>query len=219
MDVQPGSYVLLSVGDTGEGMPPDVLARLFEPFFTTKERGHGTGLGLATVYGIVSQSGGHIRVQSEVGAGTTFKIYLPVAVPSEIPAIADRKAPPHVLTGTETVLVVEDEASIRALSERILRRHGYTVLLAANGDEAQRVCQDHQGPIHIALMDVILPGRSGRVVAEWITQQRPETRIVYMSGYSDNAITRHGMLDPGTTLVEKPFSPETLVRKIREVLA
>ena len=200
-------------------MSPDVQARLFEPFFTTKERGRGTGLGLATVYGIVKQSGGHISVHSEIGIGTTFKIYLPVAAPSDIPAIAAPKAPAHVLSGHETILVVEDEAALRALNERMLLRHGYTVLLAANGEEAQRVCQDHQGPIHIALVDVMLPGQGGRAVAEWITQQRPETRIVFMSGYTYDAITHRNMLEPGTTLMQKPFSTDTLIRTIREALA
>ena len=158
-------------------------------------------------------------MRSGVGTGTTFKIYLPVAAKSDIPAADAPRAPSTHLNGSETVLVVEDEAPLRALTERILRRYGYTVLLAANGEEAQRICKDHRGPIHLALMDVVLPGRGGRVVAEWITQQRPETRIVYMSGYTDGAITHHGMLDPGTTLVEKPFSPDALIRKIREVLS
>jgi len=218
-DVQPGSYVLWSIRDTGGGMSPEVQARLFEPFFTTKERGHGTGLGLATVYGIVRQSGGHISVHSEIGVGTTFKIYLPVAANSDIPAIAAPKAPSSILTGTETILVVEDEAALRTLNERMLQRHGYTVLLAANGEEAQRICQDHRGPIHIALVDVMLPGKGGRAVAEWITQQRPETRIVYMSGYTYDAITHHDMLEPGMTLVQKPFTADTLIRTIREALS
>jgi CheY-like chemotaxis protein len=158
-------------------------------------------------------------VHSELGNGTTFKIYLPVAANSDVAAIAVPRATSHTLNGSETVLVVEDEAVLRALSERILLRHGYTVLLAADGEEAERICQDHRGPIHVALMDVMLPGRGGRAVAEGITQQRPETRIVYMSGYTYDAIAHHGVLDSGTTLVQKPFTPDTLVRTIRDALS
>ena len=220
MDVKPGAYVLWSVSDTGEGMAPDVQARLFEPFFTTKERGRGTGLGLATVYGIVRQSGGHIEVESTVGTGTTFKVYLPAAANADMPAIATPSAPSSpVLNGSETVLVVEDSAPLRALNERILQSYGYTVLLAANREEARRVCQEHHGPIHVALMDVVLPGSDGRAVAEWITQQRPETRIVYVSGYTFDALTQQDMSNLDTTLVEKPFTPDSLVRKIQEVLS
>ncbi|MQA29593.1 MAG: response regulator [Luteitalea sp.] len=219
MDVQPGSYVLLSVADTGSGMSPDVQAQVFEPFFTTKERGRGTGLGLSTVYGIVKQSGGHIWVESEVGAGTTFRIYLPVATDADLPVTAVPRASSNVLNGAETILVVDDEPSLRALTKRILQRYGYTVLLAANGEEAQRISRSHRGPIGVALMDVVLPGCGGRAVAEWITSQRPETRIVYMSGYTYDAITPNGMLDPGTTLVQKPFTPETLIGRIREALS
>ena len=189
------------------------------PSSRPRKRGHGTGLGLATVYGIVKQSGGHILVKSQLNVGTTIGIYLPVALGAEIQATAAPKSVPDVLRGTETVLVVEDEAALRALSERILHRYGYTVLLAADGEEAQRICASHQGCIHIALTDVALPGSSGRMVAEWITQHRPETRIIYMSGYSDNAISHQGLLDPGTTLVQKPFTPETLARTIREALS
>jgi CheY-like chemotaxis protein len=200
-------------------MSPDVQARLFEPFFTTKERGRGTGLGLATVYGIVKQSGGHIVVLSEVGTGTTFKIYLPVTVQCDSQACAAPRSPSRTVNGSETILVVEDEASLRALDSRILQRYGYTVLLAANGEEAQHICRTHPGPIDVALVDVVLPGSGGGIVAEWIVQQRPETRIVYMSGYTDNVITHHGILNPGTTLVAKPFSPDTLAGRIREALS
>jgi CheY-like chemotaxis protein len=219
MDVLPGPYVLLSVSDTGAGMSPDVQARMFEPFFTTKERGRGTGLGLATVYGIVRQSGGQITVESVVGLGSVFRIYLPVAAGAEVPASAPAKTLSNTLNGSETVLVVEDEAALRTLTARILQRYGYTVLLAANGEEAQRVCSDHPGPIHVGLMDVILPGSNGRAVADWIKQQRPDTRIIYMSGYTYDAITRQDMLEPGTSFVHKPFKPEALIRKIREALS
>ena len=219
LDVQPGSYVLLSVSDTGTGMSSEVQSRLFEPFFTTKERSRGTGLGLATVYGIVKQTGGHIWVYSETGIGTTFKIYLPVASSTEASAIARPRQSPGTLRGSETILVVEDEASIRALAERVLRRHGYTVLLAASGEEAQRVCAGHRGPIHVVVTDVVMPGMSGRAVGEWIGQQRPEAKIIYMSGYTDNAIAHHGVLEAGTNFLQKPFSPDALASKIREVLS
>jgi two-component system, cell cycle sensor histidine kinase and response regulator CckA len=220
LDVQPGAYVLLSVSDTGSGMSPEVQSRLFEPFFTTKERGRGTGLGLATVYGIVKQSGGHIWVYSEAGMGTTFKIYWPVAPSTELPATAPaRQAQPGGLHGSETVLVVEDEAPLRALTERMLQRYGYTVLLAANGEDAERICTEHQGPIHVVLMDVVMPGKSGRAVGDWIEQCRPETKIIYLSGYTDNAIAHHGVLDPGTTFLQKPFTSDVLIRTIREALS
>jgi hypothetical protein len=219
VDVQPGAYVALSVSDTGSGMSLDVQARLFEPFFTTKEKGGGTGLGLATVFGIVKQSRGHIWVYSELGMGTTFKLYLPVASSPHVEVPTKRTQASADLAGIETILVVEDADSLRLLSEKILKRYGYTVLLAANGDEAQRVCLDHPDPIHVVLADVIIPGGSGRTIADWITRHRPETKIIYMSGYTDNAIVHHGVLDPGTAFLQKPFSPEALARKVREVLA
>jgi nitrogen-specific signal transduction histidine kinase/ActR/RegA family two-component response regulator len=219
-DLQEGSYVLWSVADTGSGMPPEVRNRIFEPFFTTKERGRGTGLGLATVYGIVQQCAGHIRVDSEVGHGTTFEIYLPAAQPGEGPASAPALAPgPGQRHGHETILVVEDEAALRRITERILRDHGYTVLLAANGGEAQRVCSEHRGSIQAVLMDVVMPGPSGRVVADWIAQARPEAKIIYLSGYTNNEIARHGVLDPGTRFLQKPFSPHVLLETIRKALA
>lgn len=220
LDVQPGPYVLISISDTGTGMSPEVQSRLFEPFFTTKERGRGTGLGLATVYGIVRQSGGHIWVHSEVGMGATFKIYWPVASTAaaapEIAAVGRDRAE---LVGEETILVVEDAAPLRALTERILRRNGYAVLLAANGEEAQRVCTEHQGPIHVALMDVVMPGMSGRAVSDWIGRFRPATKVVFVSGYTDNAISHHGILEPGVTFLPKPFTPDALLKVIRNVLA
>lgn len=219
LEVHPGSYVLLSVSDTGSGMSSEVQSRLFEPFFTTKERGRGTGLGLATIYGIVKQSGGHIWVYSEPGIGTTFKIYWPVAHSTELPATVPARQASAGLHGTETVLVVEDEASLRALTARILQRYGYTVLLAANGEEAERLCTEHQGTIHIVLMDVVMPGKSGRAVGEWIGQRRPETKIIYLSGYTDNAIVHHGVLDPGTTFLQKPFTSDVLLNTIRGVLS
>jgi CheY-like chemotaxis protein len=200
-------------------MSPEVQSRLFEPFFTTKERGRGTGLGLATVYGIVKQSGGSIWVYSEVGIGTTFKIYWPVAPTAGVLETVPAKQAPTGLHGNETVLVVEDEAPLRALTDRILKRYGYTVLLAANGEEAQRICVEHPGPIHVALMDVVMPGKSGRAVGEWITQQRPDTKVIYLSGYTDNAIARHGVLDTGTRFLQKPFTSDVLLNAIREALS
>ncbi len=220
LDVQPGPYVLICISDTGTGMSPEVQSRLFEPFFTTKERGRGTGLGLATVYGIVRQSGGHIWVYSEVGMGTTFKIYWPVAqAAAPAPEIAPVRRNRAELAGEETILVVEDAEPLRALTERILRRNGYAVLSAANGEEAQRVCTEHQGPIHVALMDVVMPGMSGRAVSEWIGRFRPATKVVFVSGYTDNAITHHGILEPGLTFLPKPFTPDALLKVIRDVLA
>jgi PAS domain S-box-containing protein len=218
LDVTPGPYVVLSVSDTGSGMTPEVQARLFEPFFTPKERGRGTGLGLATVYGIVKQNLGHLWVYSEVGMGTTFNIYLPVAEGSA-QTQAPRTAAEPQLYGSETILVVEDEAALRALTERILAGHGYHVLTAANGAEALRVSAAHEGPIHVVLMDVVMPGRSGRQIGEEIVRQRPDTSVIYVSGYTDTAITHHGVLAPGVRFLQKPFTSAVLVRTIRDALA
>jgi two-component system cell cycle sensor histidine kinase/response regulator CckA len=219
LDVTPGPYVVLSISDTGTGMTPEVQARLFEPFFTTKERGRGTGLGLATVYGIVKQNLGHIWVYSEVGLGTTFNVYLPVRTDHAPASAAPLTRAGGALDGTETVLVVEDETSLRALTERMLQGHGYRVLSAANGADALRVVDEHGGPIEVVLMDVVMPGRSGRDIGEEITARRPATRIVYVSGYTDNAISHHGVLEPGVTFLQKPFTSEVLLRTIRDVLA
>jgi two-component system cell cycle sensor histidine kinase/response regulator CckA len=218
VDLQPGLHVLLSVGDTGHGIPPEVKARLFEPFFTTKERGRGTGLGLATVYGIVKQSGGDILIDSEVGVGTTFNIYLPAAVGAVVPGAEDSRQVPATLAGHETILIVEDADSLRALAERGLRRYGYRVLLAKGGEEAQQMLTDHTEPIHVVLTDVVMPGGGGRVLGDWIEQHRPQTKVIFMSGYTDTAMVHHGVLDPGKVFVQKPFSPESLASKIREVL-
>jgi two-component system cell cycle sensor histidine kinase/response regulator CckA len=218
LDVTPGPYVVLSISDTGTGMTPDVQSRLFEPFFTTKERGRGTGLGLATVYGIVKQTLGHIWVYSEVGLGTTFNIYLPVARGGEPASSAPKVRAGGRLHGTETVLVVEDEASLRALTERILLRYGYQVLTAAGGVDALRIVDEHAGPIPVVLIDVVMPGPSGRTVGERIAARRPDTRIIYVSGYTDNVITHHGVLAPGVTFLQKPFTSDLLLRTIRAVL-
>jgi len=218
VEVQPGPYVMLAMSDTGVGMDEEIKSHLFEPFFTTKEVGKGTGLGLATVYGIIKQSGGHIWVYSEPGQGTTFKIYLPmiegVVEPAGLPL-----PPDETLHGAETILLVEDDSLVRELASRVLIRHGYLVLEAYDGEKALRICQEYQKPIHLLVTDVVMPGgMSGRQLAENMTTMHPETRVLYMSGYTDNAIVHHGMLKPGITFLQKPFTPEALARKVREVL-
>ena len=219
MDVVPGRHVLLSVADTGHGIPPDVHDRLFEPFFTTKAKGRGTGLGLATVYGIVKQSGGHIVVESEPGAGAVFKLYFPVATASRQVQPARAPQPSGEVAGTETILVVEDDPRLRVLDERILKRYGYTVLVAPSASDAVRILTEHAAPIHVVVTDVIMPGESGRTVADWVSRHKPTTKLIYMSGYTDDAISRHGVLEPGAHFLQKPFSPEALARKIRETLS
>ena len=215
--VRPGSYVMLSVSDTGVGMSPEVKDRVFEPFFTTKERGKGTGLGLSTVYGIVKQSGGNVWVYSELGKGTTVKIYLPrVDEPlSEESLKTSNEESPR---GMETVLLVEDDEEVRRLAARILERQGYRLLVASHGEEALSVCRDYMGPIHLVLTDVVMPKMSGREVAKRIEQDHPETKVLYMSGYTDNAITQHGVLNEGMNYIQKPFAVDALSRKVREVL-
>jgi PAS domain S-box-containing protein len=216
--VTEGSYVLLAVSDTGVGMDAEVQSHLFEPFFTTKGRGKGTGLGLATCYGIVKQHGGNIWVYSEVGQGTTFKIYLPRA---EEPA--DAAAPPAepraLPRGKETVLVVEDEAAVRVLAARVLREQGYTVLEAGDGAEAMRVAAaSAPSAIDLLLTDVVMPHMSGTAVAAQITARYPNLKVLFISGYTDSAIVHHGRLDEGVAFLHKPFTPPVLIRKVREVL-
>jgi two-component system cell cycle sensor histidine kinase/response regulator CckA len=215
-----GKHVMLSVSDTGAGMDESTRAHLFEPFFTTKA-GQGTGLGLATVYGIVKQSGGSIWVYSEVGKGSTFKIYLPVATTSieDVPRSDTADITAQQLNGTETVLVVEDQPEVRELIDRTLRRYGYTAIVASHGADAVASSNAHDGPIHLMLTDVVLPGASGRAVAQRVVADRPSMRVLYMSGYSEKAVDQHGVLDPGLAFIQKPFSGEALARKIREVLA
>ncbi len=215
--VRPGSYVMLGVSDTGHGMDEQTQSRLFEPFFTTKEPGKGTGLGLSTVYGIVKQSGGNIRVDSKPGHGTTFTIYLPrVAEIAEPLAMASPPVGPP--TGTETILVVEDTGGLRALARKILERYGYTVIDAPNGEEALRICERHEGTIHLLLTDVVMPGMSGRVLADLLAQLRSETKVLFTSGYTDDAIVHHGILRTGSAFLQKPYVLDSLARKVREVL-
>jgi PAS domain S-box-containing protein len=216
-DARPGQHVLMAVSDTGCGMSPEVKARLFEPFFTTKGPGKGTGLGLATVYGIARQSGGHVGVYSEPGLGTTVKVYLPQeTAPSRV--VKPRSALLQPPRGTETVLVVEDEDGVRTLARNVLTGCGYKVLEAATGDEAVRVATEHAGPIDLLLTDVVMPGQGGRVVADRVTALYPGVRVLFISGYTDDAVVRHGVLQAGMNFLQKPFSPLTLARKIREIL-
>jgi two-component system cell cycle sensor histidine kinase/response regulator CckA len=213
-----GDYVLLTVEDTGVGMHAITRARVFEPFFTTKEKGKGTGLGLSTVYGVVKQSGGYIDVASEPGAGATFKIYLPKV---EVEVDAQRKPPadlPESLHGTETLLLVEDETSLRKLSRHLLEFCGYHVVEAENGPQALELSQQYEGMIHLLLTDVVMPGMSGRVLADKLVLQRPQTRVVYMSGYTGQTVGEHGVLADGSFFLSKPFTREALARKVREAL-
>lgn len=215
IEVTPGRYVLLSVSDTGIGMSPKVRQHLFEPFFTTKEG--GTGLGLATAYGIIKQFGGHIGVYSEEGRGTTFKIYLP-RVDEPVEPYPEGISGPEWPRGDETVLVVEDNEMVRRLALRVLRGQGYTALEATSGEEALEKAAMHPGPIHLLLTDVVMPEMSGKELLGRLQQVRPGLRVLYMSGYTDNVIARHGMLEPGTPFIQKPFTPQALAHKVRAVL-
>jgi PAS domain S-box-containing protein len=215
--VTPGRYVQLTVTDTGVGMTPEVRGQIFQPFFTTKEKGKGTGLGLATVYGIVKQSGGYIWAYSEPGHGATFKIYLPrVDAPADVRAEAEEGAAPA--TGTETVLLAEDDDLLRPLVRGILVKLGYHVLDAPNANAALTVARDHPAAIHLLVTDVVMPGESGRQLARRLAELRPDAKVLYMSGYTDDAIVHHGMLEPGLHYLQKPFTPVALARKVRAVL-
>jgi CheY-like chemotaxis protein len=217
--VKPGPAIELVVTDTGCGMDHKTKARLFEPFFTTKEKGKGTGLGLSTVYGIVKQSDGSIAVTSEPGAGTTFRIYLPRDVAAKAPsASVTRARSPTRPTGSETVLVVEDEAALLKVARRTLESAGYFVLSAANGSEALLSFAHYVGTIHLLLTDVIMPRMGGRDLAEQLARTQPDLKVLYMSGYTDDAIVHHGVLDADTAFIGKPFTAVQLTRKVREVL-
>jgi two-component system cell cycle sensor histidine kinase/response regulator CckA len=215
--MQPGAYVLLTVSDTGIGMNQETQANIFEPFFTTKEKGKGTGLGLSTVYGVVKQSGGYIWVYSEPGHGTTFKIYLPrVAEQADQLPVAEQA--PEKLDGTETVLLVEDDEGVRGVCEAILTEHGYKVIAAQNGEEALKVFNRNRGAIDLLVTDVVMPGISGPELAGQTKPFRNNMRVLYVSGYAEDAIVHHGKLDPGISFLQKPFSPNDLLLKVREVL-
>jgi CheY-like chemotaxis protein len=215
--VQPGWYTMLAITDTGCGMDAETQAQIFEPFFTTKEQGKGTGLGLSTVYGIVKQSGGNVWVYSEVGVGTTFKIYFPLVDEQVTEPDADAAHPVSV-AGTETILLAEDEEMVRNLACESLRMHGYTVLEAANAGEALSICQRHEGSIHLLLTDVVMPQMNGRELAAQLARMRPDMRVLYMSGYPDQSIVHHGILDGDIAFIGKPFTPDALALKVGEAL-
>jgi CheY-like chemotaxis protein len=214
--VLPGHYAMLAVTDTGAGMDAETQSHIFEPFFTTKEKGKGTGLGLSTVYGIVKQSGGYVWVYSEVGRGTTFKVYLPLvdaAQPTHPPEPLLTADPP----GMETVLLVEDEEGVRRVAREFLEIRGYTVLEATNGEEALQIAHSHPGPVHLLLTDVVMPGINGRELWRRLSW-RPEMKVLYMSGYPENAIIQDGTLEEGVMYLQKPFTLNALTHKVREVL-
>jgi PAS domain S-box-containing protein len=217
-DVKPGDHVMIAITDTGSGMTDEVKARLFEPFFTTKPQGQGTGLGLATCYGVVKQSGGHISVYSELNRGTTFKVYLPrISEPASV--VATAPIPAADLGGKETILLVEDDHAVRGLNARLLRAKGYTVIEAANGQEALRVADQRQAnSIKLLLTDVIMPEMGGKELAQHFRAVHPNTKVLFCSGYTQEAIDRGGELEPGTAFLQKPFTPVLLASKVREVL-
>jgi len=216
-EAKPGSHVLLLVNDTGTGMTPEVRSHLFEPFFTTKEVGRGTGLGLSTVHGIVAQSGGAIRVESEVGEGTTFRIYLPKAPTNAAPAELHKPAP-AARQGTETVLVAEDQESVRKLVRAILEGSGYRVLTAQGGPEALKICEDHEEPIKLLITDLVMRSMNGAELARLVRRLHPETRVLFMSGYTDRGVKEEGLLGKGAAFLHKPFTLEDLKLKVRETL-
>jgi CheY-like chemotaxis protein len=217
-DTVPGPYAMISVTDTGTGMTKDVREKLFEPFFTTKEKGKGTGLGLPSVYGIVKQSGGFVWVYSEPGRGTAFKIYLPRAEEEEETTGSVRTPRSNRKTGAETILLVEDDEEVRKVALRILRRNGYHVLEAANGADALRVCEAAGSGVDLVVTDIVMPEMGGSELAERIREKQPDARILFTSGFTEDAAVRQSFLQPGEAFIEKPFTPATLAKKAREVL-
>jgi len=216
-DLAAGSYVMLKVTDTGHGMDAATRVHIFEPFFTTKPRGKGTGLGLATVYGILKQSGGSIQVESETNQGSEFRVYLPAAGDG-VHKKRRRALDKDVAGGTETILIAEDEPDLRELARIFLEDYGYKVLEAASADQAIKTAEMLAEPIHLLLTDVIMPGMSGRLLAERILSTRPQTRIMYMTGYTDDMVVQHKVLEPGVQLLQKPFSRADLALKVRATL-
>ncbi len=216
--VRAGRYVLLSVTDSGVGMDAQTLAHVFEPFFTTKEVGKGTGLGLSTVYGVVKQSGGHVTVYSEPGRGTTFKVYLPRTEDRAVSPAGRAEAPPPRTGGAETILLVEDNELVRELTCTELEEIGYRVLAARGAEEALEVAERHEGPIHLVLTDIVMPRMTGRELADRLTRVRPGSKVLYMSAYTDEAVVHHGVLQPGTPVLQTPFTAEALAAKIRDLL-
>ena len=214
----PGRYVRLMVEDTGAGMAPETQAHIFEAFFTTKARGKGTGLGLASVYGIVKQSNGFIWVESEQGRGTKFEIYMPAVSDAVEPEVAAAPTPPHLTGGSQTILIAEDDGAVRRFARHILQSHGYAVLDARDGDEALAIARGHAGPIDLLVADVVMPGLSGRDLAARLVAARPGVRVLYMSGYNETMISRSG-LERGIVLLPKPFLPADLLQKVGEMLA
>jgi len=217
--LKPGDYVMIAISDSGIGMNSDTQSHIFEPFFTTKGT-KGTGLGLSTVYGIVKQSGGHIWVESDLGKGTTFKIYLPrvAAAPESVVQVPVVAEPQATEPGKETILLVEDEANLRYLCRQFLEKQGYRVIEAADGAMAMQIVVAHEGTIHLLLTDVIMPGMNGRELAQRVAEIRPNVKVVYMSGYTENVIGQNGTIDAGIELLQKPFNLRDLQHKVREVL-
>ena len=218
IETQANPYVMISVSDTGSGMSKETQEHIFEPFFTTKEIGKGTGLGLSTVYGIVKQNNGFILAYSDSGKGTVLKIYLPCMVKKDVDLEEKKQIPIENLDGSEAVLIVEDDSRIRKLAHKILKQHGYRVLVAENGEDALRVRESHEGAIDLLITDVVMPKMAGKETAECLQHLYPHIKVIYMSGYTDNAIVHHGVLAPGLNFIEKPFTPVGLVRRVREVL-
>jgi len=216
-ELSAGDYVMLAVADTGTGMSDEVKTHLFEPFFTTKPAGKGTGLGLATCFGIVKQNSGHISVHSELGSGTTFKIYFP-RVQSALEPARVRTKSAEVAGGVETVLLVEDEPVVRELAAFVLREKGYTVIEAVNGEEGLLSARRHNGKVDLVLTDVVMPVMGGKEMADALRASHPDTKVLFTSGYTGDAIVHHGVLRPGIEFLQKPYMTATLARKVREVL-